>query len=884
MPLTGTSIGPYTIVDRLGAGGMGEVYRADDPTLNRQVAIKFLLPSVANDAERLARFRREAQVLAALNHPNIAAVHGFELSGEAPALVMELVEGPTLADRLADGALPMAKALAVARQIADALDAAHDRGIVHRDLKPANIKLRPDGTVKVLDFGLAKIVAGDAAAGPAESPTATAGATRQGSILGTTAYMSPEQARGEPVDRRTDIWAFGCVLYELLTGRRAFAGRTISDTIAALLEREPEWAALPAATPPGVRRLLERCLAKDPSARRRDIGDIRFELEDLLRAPGNTDRDAPAAWWSRRAIVSWAGWGLAALAAALLIFWTLYVPRATADAQVVTLSVAPPKGTTLPFELGAPWPSISPDGRQLAFIALSPNGAQHLWLRPLESATARAIEGTEGAARPFWSPDSRSLAYFAHGKLWRIDLPAGSPQEICDAPYTGGMAGAWGDGVILLSRVGGLHTVPAGGGRPTRLARRDGSAIVGHSPAFLPDGRQFLFLDLTDSPQADEGRICLASLDDPEPVCHVQANSAARYGAPGYLLFVRHGLLRAQPFDAARRQLSGEAYSVPDARIMTEPAWRPSSFSVSGTGVLAWHPSLGETQLVWVNRAGQPVATVGPVDSYGSPSASRDGTRIVVSRRDPESGSTSQWLFDDSRGTPSRLTFGPAPARESVISADGLRVVFSSIQDATFELRTKRTSGTGAEETLITSRRAMFPTDWSGDEQYLIYQAYDPSTSWDVWALPLSGERKPIPLARTEHGEREGQLSPDLRWIAYDSSESGRRDVWIQPFPPTGSRWQISTGGGFSPRWRGDGRELYYVATDGRLMVVPIGDGGTPDPGAPKALFQTMFREGAYGSYAVSRDGQRFLMKVPPASGDLTPITVIVNWTGALRR
>ena len=885
MSLMGTRVGPYTIVDRLGEGGMGEVYRAHDPTLNRQVAIKFLLPAITAAPDRMARFRREAQALAAVNHPNIASVHGFELSGETPALVMELVEGPTLLDRLAEGALPIPKALDIARQIAGALEAAHAAGIVHRDLKPANIKLRRDGTVKVLDFGLAKVLAEDSAASaPADRVTVTGDATRPGLTLGTPAYMSPEQARGDPVDKRTDVWAFGCVLYELLTGQRAFAGRTTSDTIAALLEREPDWSALPAATPAAVRRLLERCLSKDPSARRRDIGDIRLELEDLLRVPGRTDREAPVPLRRWHGLVPWAGWLAATLAVALLILGTLDGPRAPADARVVTLSVAPPKGTTFPFELGAPWPSISPDGRQLAFVALSPAGEQSLWLRPLASTTARPLEGSEGAMRPFWSPDSRSLAYFARGKLWRIDLPAGAPQEICDAPYTGDMAGTWGDGVVLFSGAGGLQTVPENGGRPTPLPLGDESVIQRNNPAFLPDGRQFLFLDLTNSAQADEGRICLASLDSPRPVCATPANSAAKYGPPGHLLFVRHGVLRAQSFDPGRALVAGEAHTIPGARIVTEPAWRPPSFSVSDNGVLAWHPSLGETQLVWVNREGQPVATVGPVDSYGGPSTTPDGTRVVVSRRDLETGTTSQWLFDASRGAPSRLTFGPAPSRESVISADGLRIVFASIRDGAFELRTRLTSGAGAEETLITARRSLFPTDWSPDEQYVIYQAYDPETSWDVWALPLSGDRKPIPIGRTEHGEREGQLSPDLRWIAYDSSESGRREVWIQLFPPTGGRWQVSTGGGFSPRWRGDSRELYYVAADGRMMAVPIGAGSTPEPGAAQVLFQTMFREGAYGSYAVSGDGQRFLMRIPPEPGDVTPISVIVNWPGALTK
>jgi serine/threonine protein kinase/Tol biopolymer transport system component len=888
MPPPGTFVGPYEIGSPIGSGGMGEVYSAYDRTLNRRVAIKFLLPAVAGDASRLARFQREAQALAALNHPHIATIYGVELSNSMPALVMELVEGPTLYDRLLDGAIPVSQALSIAAQIASALQAAHERGIVHRDLKPANIKLRDDGTAKVLDFGLAKVLDENGSGGDAQLPTATLEGTRDGVVLGTTAYMSPEQARGLTVDRRTDVWAFGCVLYEMLAGRRAFAGSTSSDTIAAVLEREPDWSALPEATPSAARLLLERCLAKDPRDRRRDIGDICLELQDILRAQTSQRSGSgamlPVAARTRSALrrSAWAVVAIGALlAGALFVFLP---PKEAAESHVVKLAVLPEKGTTFPFELGAPWPSISPDGRQLAFVALTSDGAQRLWVRPLDSTAARPLRGTEGAARPFWSPDSRSLAYFANGKLWRIDLPSGDPQEICDAPYIGGMSGTWGDGVIVLSRAGGLYRVPSSGGRPERHSLRDSVQTQVMNPAFMADGRQFLYTDLTGETRAEKGRICRGSLDGDDSTCMFEAHSAARYAPPGFLLFVRDAVLRARPFESDRGELGSEELTLAGARIVTEPVWRPPSFSVSNTGVLAYHPGAGETHLMWVNRRGEPVSRVGGLDNYGSPDVSSDERLVVVPRRDLETGATNLWLYDRQRDTPTPFTFDRSATREAVVSPDASRIVFSSVQAGSLVLQEKPVSGTRAGETLLTSPTGMFPTQWSADGEYIIYAAFDPRTSWDVWALPLSGDRRPFPVVQTEAGEREGQLSPDSRWMAYDSSATGRREVWIQSFKNPNSRWRISSGGGFSPRWRGDGKELYYVAADGKVMAVSIGSGNTPQPGTPVALFQTMFREGAYGSYAVSRDGQRFLLKIPPDRGDLTPITVVINWTSALVR
>jgi Tol biopolymer transport system component len=887
--LTGRHLGVYHLQALLGAGGMGEVYRARDTRLGRDIAIKILPQAFIADPDRLARFEREARVLASLNHPNIGAIYGLEEADGVRGLVLELVDGETLADRLRRGPVPVADALAFARQMADALDAAHERGIVHRDLKPANIKITPAGIVKVLDFGLAKASTGDGTTPDVtHSPTITVAGTRDGVILGTVAYMSPEQARGQAVDKHTDVWAFGCVLYEMLTGRPAFLGATASDTIAKILEHEPDWGALPKATPATVSRLIRRCVAKDSKHRLHDVADARIELDEITASIGVEASPAASASggvsWRRRLFRERVAWALAGATLALAGLWALSPGGPSENVTAVQLSVYPPRGATFPFEGGAPWPSVSPDGRQLAFVAVTSGGQQQLWIRPLDSATAQPLQGTDGAARPFWSPDSRSIGFFANGRLWRFDLPGGPPQAITDAPYLGGMSATWGrDGVIVFSHVGGLHRVSAAGGPSTVAIRAPDEQSRGDfsSPAFLPDGRRFLYV-VEKPPNKEETQVCVASLDSSDTKCVLTVHSQAAYAPPGYLLFVRDTVLRAQRFDASRLEISGEAFRVIDDQIRVEPVWRPRSFSVSDNGVLAFHPSIGETQLVWVNRSGTSLGAIGPTGDYGAPELSADHKRIIITRGDLATSNTDLWLYDLSRGTSSRFTFDPAQDSDALFSPGGERVVFFSTRNGSPGIWQKPTSGAGREEMLVAANGG--PNDWSSDGRFVLYQSYDPRTGWDLWSVPLSGDRKSFPVVQTEHGERQGRFSPDVRWIAYDSTESGRREVWMQPFPPTGSKWQVSTGGGFSPRWRGDGNELYYVAADGKLTAVAVSGGSVPEFGTPTALFQTMFREGAYGSYVVSEDGQRFLMNVPPDAGNVTPITVVVNWEAALNR
>ena len=868
----GTRLGPYVIESALGAGGMGEVYRAHDTDLRRHVAIKILPGAFAADPERLARFEREAWLLAALNHAHIGAIYGIASSDGIRGLVLELIEGETLAARLRRGPLPATEAVAVARQLADALDAAHAKGIIHRDLKPANISITHEGVVKVLDFGLAKLVSEDGPLDATRASTPTLAATGAGVVLGTAAYMSPEQARGQPVDRRTDVWAFGCVLFEMLAGRAAFARPTLSDTMVAILEREPDWPALPDSTPLAVRSLLRQCLEKDARRRRRDIGDVRIELESL----GAQVSEAPPP--GRLPTPGRAVWALAGAAAALSAAALAYLVRPHDAPLAFRLSVPPPQGTTFPVGSGAPWPSVSPDGRHLAFVALTTDLRQHLWIRPLDSTTSRRLDGTEGAARPFWSPDSRSIAYFANGKLWRLDLVGGAPRVVCDAPYQGGLAGTWGPDDNILFNNSGLYLVPAGGGRPELITDRD--EMRPHlNPTLLPDGRRYLFHMASRDEQP--ARICAAELGSQHATCIVDVDSPARY-ASGFLLFVRDRVLNAQRFDAGTLATIGSPVPIGDTLVNVEPSFQPPPFSASANDVLAYHPAFDETQPAWVDRSGRRLGPALAVDQYEGMALSDDDARIAAHRVDPDTGNVDLWLHDLGRRTSSRFTFDEAVDSNAVFSADGRYVAFSSRRGGRVRLMMKPTSGDGREEMLLESAEGLNASDWSSDARFIAYMVFTIETGWDVWALPLSADREPVPVARTEHGERAPQFSPDGRWIAYDSTESGRREIWIQPFPPTGSRWQISAAGGVNPHWGGGGRELYYVAADGRLMAVGLTFGAAPEIDTPTPLFQTTSSGGAYASYAPSRDGRRFLVALPPGPGDVQPITVVVNWTALL--
>jgi eukaryotic-like serine/threonine-protein kinase len=865
-----SSIAHYKITTKLGEGGMGAVYRATDTKLGRDVAIKVLPDSLAGDADRLARFTREAQVLASLNHPNIAAIYGVE----DRALVLELVEGPTLAERLAQGPIPVEEALPIARQIADAMEFAHERGIIHRDLKPANIKIREDGTVKVLDFGLAKALSPDSVSGSSDamnSPTLTARATQIGVILGTAAYMAPEQAKGKSVDRRADIWAFGVVVFEMLTGKRGYQAEDVSDTLAAVLTREVDWTALPADTPPRLRTLLRDCLARDPKQRLRDIGEARRVLDQLISgAPdssaavssANLVIPAPNSVW-RRALP----WTLAALAVVAGI--AMFLSRGgtnAGSARELRLQMVMP-GDTNSF-------AISPDGRFFAFSATAANGnGVQLWLRPLDSEVAKPLAGTESSFIPFWSPDSKSIGFFGHQAMKLLDVESGAVRTLADAPTPRG--GSWNrDGTILFSPAGNgpLYRIPATGGKAEQATQQRAQDASHRFPQFLPDGHHFLFW--VHGPPDVRG-VYVGSLDSKEFHRICVADGAAVFVPPNHLLLVRERVLYAQRFDPAKMELAGEPFPVTSG---LSAGW--ASFmrvAASDTGLIVYR--LDETtrrQVTWLDRSGRPVGTVGePVADAALADLSPDGRTLALSIRRGEGGAHDSMLMDMSRGTLTRLTVEDSGT--PTWSPDGKRIAFEGARAGLLDLYAKVVGSSGPDEVLFLSREAKNLSDWSPDGKYLLFSSQSPTTARDVWALPVDGaDRKPLPVAQTAAEETNGKISLDGKWVAYQSDETGHYEVFVRPFPGPGPAVRVSTGGGLNAFWRHDGKELFYKTTDDQLMAVSVtaSGKGTLDFGLPQSLFKIK------GTIVPESDGQRFLWLLPIGNVSQPPITVIVNWAG----
>jgi eukaryotic-like serine/threonine-protein kinase len=907
----GAQLGPYEIVSALGVGGMGEVYRARDARLNRDVALKVLPDLFALDLDRLARFKREAQVLASLNHPNIAAIYGFEESTPSPgsgqaavqALVLELVEGPTLADRLVHGPIPVDEALPIAQQIAEALEAAHEQGIIHRDLKPANVKLRPDGTVKVLDFGLAKALEPAAASGGdmTASPTITSPAmTQRGVILGTAAYMSPEQAKGRQADKRSDVWALGAVLYEMLSGQRAFKGDDIAETLAAVLRQDIDWTALPASTPAPVRRLIARCLDRNVRQRLRDIGEARIVLADPAATTGEAQGAATLALPQPPVRSNRQVWLVAALSTIVLIATGLIAVRRIGNvpppARPVQFTISPPQNTSFggPAAGGtgfAPQVAVSPDGQNIVFVA-GAQSAYQIWLRPVATLAARPILGTEGGAFPFWSPDSRFIAFFAGGKLKKVAIAGGPPIPLCDAPA--GRGGTWNrDNVILFTPTaneGGLQRVPSAGGTPTVVTSID--PATGESnhrwPHFLPDGRHFFYTATTGTccPASRPAMIRIGSLDPADAVVTLfQAESSASY-ASGHLLFARDETLMAQPFDPDARKPKGDAFPLAE-HVATEGS-RYVSASVSETGFLVYAhgSSLATQQLTWFDRAGGALGSVGEPVPYITLALSPDEQRVALARGTGSPENRDIWIVDIARNVTSRLTFDPGADGSPVWSPDGTVIAFEGLRSGKVSLRQKSASGKGVDQSLLEGSGGMTPSSWSRDGQFIAYTSRSSTTS-DIWVLPLSGDRKPFPLVQTEFAESSAVFAPDVRWFAYTSNESGQPNIFVQPFPVTGGKIQISKDGGSGPLWRADGKELFYLAADRTIMAVPIDATGQFNAGVPQALFSSGAPTLNIGQvYAVTKDGKRVLINArpQPQQSDMEPMTVVVNWIAAIQK
>ncbi|HEX5132235.1 MAG TPA: protein kinase [Candidatus Krumholzibacteria bacterium] len=885
----GSKLGSYDVVSMLGAGGMGEVFRARDTRLGRDVAIKAMPEGFAQDPERLGRFEREARLLASLNHPNIAAIHGVEEAGGERYLVLEFVDGESLAARIARGALPVDEAIEICRDIAAGVEAAHENGVIHRDLKPGNVMITPDGTVKVLDFGLATSGSGGSGGSSSDltrSPTLTSPATRAGVILGTAAYMSPEQARGRSVDRRTDIWSFGCVLYECLTGTPMYEGETVSDLIARILERDPNWEALPANTPVRVRELLKRCLRKDPKERLRDIGDARLELMEARAGAGAVPvaaapaaRKRPFAWMIATGVL------LAALAASIVI---RPAPK-LAQEHTMRLSVPLPPGLQVSLEV--PDAVVSPDGQTLLFAASDTTGTTRLYVRKLDAAVVRPVPGTEGAVIPFWSPDSRQIAFFADGSLKRMGIDGAGTQVICPAPAPRG--GDWGPGDVILfqpNASGPIMRIPASGGTPVPATTLDPELkeTAHRFPSFLPDGKHFLYVALpgpdgvpqtrTGSLDGDTGPVLLTSL------------SRATYSEPGYLLFNQNESVVAQPFDAASRTAHGTPQLVPDLYNTAGQYSGSPIVTASADGKLVQRElNLSGMAIVLTDRSGRVTRRLSlPPGKYSAPRFSPDGKRLAVTHCRVDEYEEHLWVVDLARSLSTRFAFDGDYDIDPRWTVDGSRIVWGSDRADGRDLYWKRSDGAGAEELLVDAP-GLFNDPTSVTSQYVLFRSLSGETNEDIWIAPLAGDGEAKPFVLTPFDEIDAVVSPNERWVAYRSNESGRFELYVTSFPEPGSKTRISdTGAQPTPNvrpvtvaWRGDGRELYYVGGDGRtLMVVDVDTGVDFHAGNPRPLLR-LPRETI--DAAVAPDGQLLAVIVPAETNARSIINLVVNWSAEMK-
>jgi Tol biopolymer transport system component/tRNA A-37 threonylcarbamoyl transferase component Bud32 len=915
----GTKLGAYEVVGAIGAGGMGEVYRARDMKLGREVALKVLPEALAGDAERIGRFQREAKVLASLNHPNIASIYGFEDSGGVHALVMELVEGQTLAERIGGAgakgsgtagvglkagaigggrhaAMPVDEALPVAKQICEGLEYAHERGIVHRDLKPANVKITPDGAVKLLDFGLAKALEGDGATAsdPSSSPTMSRLATQAGIILGTAAYMSPEQAKGRPVDRRADIWAFGCVLYEMLTGHKPFDGETITDILASVVKEEPDWALLPPNTPLAIRSLLLRCLQKDPKRRLQAIGEARIAIEETL---SGVSQDSPSTAPAAAAAVPvprWrqaAPWLLAALAVVVGAFAVAHYRTAPAPAPVMRFTLAPPAGGEFATHVGAA-AVLSPDGTRMAYV-LQKGEQSQLYVRNLDQSQASPLPGTEGATIPFFSPDGRWVAFFAEGKLKKIAVTGGAPVTLCDAADARG--GDWGpDNTILFTPTPNspIERVSANGGTPetvTKLSEAPEPDSRSHRwPSFLPGEKQALFNVVYHAGNPlDHSDIAVDSLVTGKYQILIHGGSYPRYVPGGYIVYVAGTDMLAVPFDASSLRVTGPPVTIIHG-VETQPYSGGAEYSFSESGTLLYLPKSSQptpkSRLVWVDRKGAVQLITSTEHVYASPRVTPDGKRIVVEIHDTSPGIS---IYDVTRNT-----LGPLATEGSdggpVLTPDGQSVIYDSVRNGSEGLWMRRVDGSGGEQNFTATTMLQDPGSVSPDGKLLAY-TQGTATQSVLMVLPLLGNHTPRPLLPGPGNRAAAAFSPDGRWIAYVSDESGQNEVYVAAASGQGGKWQISSGGGTEPLWGRSGHELFYRSGN-KMMAVVVSTGITFSAAKPRELFEGDFahRGGPTSraralppDYDVSPDGLKFLMVQPVGPATITAppgLHVVLNW------
>ena len=867
MPLsTGDRLGPYQVLAPIGAGGMGEVYRARDTRLNRTVALKVLPEHIATREDLRARFEREARAVASLNHPHICVLHDIGIEHGIGYLVMEYIEGETLAARIP---LPLEQALKVATQIAEALDRAHRAGVTHRDVKPQNIMLTRDG-VKVLDFGLAKFMRNP---GSTEE-TLTAATTSEGTVLGTPQYMAPEQLEGKEADARSDIWSFGAVLYEMVTGRRAFQGSSYASLVSAILTVDPLPMSVKPFTPSWLERLVRRCLAKDPEDRYYSMHDIVLDL----RSPP-IERSAPPSSTNRWPLVLAAVMTAVALAVSVVLF-----RERQEQPRLFKMNVLAPETSPLNDQYSIP--AVSPDGLRLAFVATTA-GKEELWVRDLDSLVARVLPGTVGAQYPFWSPDSRALAFFANGKLKRTDLAGGPVLTLCDTGPARG--GTWSrKGVLVWGGFGtGTYRIPAAGGRAIALTSpAEQSGRGDHRfPWFLPDGRHFLCT--VSASDVEETGLYVADIESEYRKRLVAADSNAAYSPPGYLLFVRDGALMSQPFDADKLRITGDAVPIAD-QVDSQATKAQNQFSISQNGVLAYTSgrSGGGSLLTWFDRSGKVTGTLGAPNALSWGAISPDGNTVAVQRLDQ--GLRDIWLHDLARGTASRFTYGPGAHGYPAWSADGRYISFFAPWHG---IGRRATSGTAPHEVVIT-RLGEPPSpavveDWSRDGSYAVVRVVHPKTLFDIWVLPLNhgnaGIGKPVPYLLTEFSEGYARISPDGHWVAYTSNESKRNEIYVQSFPTPGSKFKVSMDQGERSVWSGDGKELYFVSPDDTMMAAPVKTGPKFEAGVPKPLFKVRLSRAMDAWFDLTKDS-RFLVPVQVDQTMNVPIIVVVNWQAVLQK